>query len=310
MQEPMSRPTGPLHLIANARSGRGRGPELIELARRRCEQAGRKLVVHAPRDPADLAEQARQARQAARRDQGVVIAAGGDGTIRTVANELADSDVPMAVVPIGTFNFFARNHHVPEDMEGALDVALNGTPSFVTLGEVNGEHFLVNASIGLYARAIREREQRTSRFGRHRIVAIISTVLSILSGHRALDVELDIDGHREHVHTPTIFVGNNALQLRHVSLDVARCMQQKRLAVVTMKPVRTLGLLRLALFGLMRRLQQESSLQGWCARTLTVSTRRHKRIAVAVDGEMLRVYSPLVFRSKPGALLLLKPDAT
>lgn len=54
-----------------------------------------------------------QARQALAADVDVVIAAGGDGTIRAVAQELADTSMPLAVLPLGTGNLFARNLGVP-----------------------------------------------------------------------------------------------------------------------------------------------------------------------------------------------------
>jgi len=296
----------PLHLIANRASGSGEGPRLEELATARCGELGRKLVVHVPDSPSGLAPAAERAKRAAQADGGVVIAAGGDGTVRTVAQVLAGSWVPMAVVPIGTFNFFARNYRIPEDMDGALEVALNGEPKAVNLGQVNGHVFLVNASFGLYAKAIAERERSTSRFGRNRAVVIASTVISLLRGHPVMDVELETAGVRQRVRTPMVFVGNNALQLKDVSLDVARCMGDGRLAVVVLRPVGWWGMLKLTLNGLLRMLSQEQSLESFCAHSLLIR-RRRGRIRVALDGELLRLETPLEFRSWDGALQLMSP---
>lgn len=299
-----------LHLLVNLASGRGGGASLAELAETRCAEAGKRLVLHAPSSPNGLVRMAEQALIAARNESGVVAAAGGDGTVRTVAQVLYGSEVPLAVMPVGTFNFFARNHHIPEDVEGALQVALSGRPQPVTLGEVNGQVFLINASFGLYARAIQEREGRTSRFGRNRLVVIASTAASILAGHRSLRLELEVDGTARELRTPTVFVGNNALQLRHVALDVARCMKEHRLAVVVMRPVGSWGLLRLTVRGLLRMLEQEESLESFCADTLVVQHRR-LGMSVALDGEILRIKPPLRFRSRPQAIRLMMPaDST
>ncbi|NMG66553.1 diacylglycerol kinase [Azoarcus indigens] len=296
----------PLHLIANRASGSGEGPRLEELAAERCRELGRELVVHVPDSPSGLAQAAERARRAAQADGGVVIAAGGDGTVRTVAQVLAGSEVPMAVVPIGTFNFFARNYRIPEDMEGALEVALHGQPQAVNLGQVNGHVFLVNASFGLYAKAIAERERSTSRFGRNRAVVIASTVISMLRGHPVMDVELEIAGVSQRVRTPMVFVGNNALQLKDVSLDVARCMGDGQLAVVVLRPVSWWGMLKLTLNGLLRMLSQEQSLESFCAHRLLIR-RRRGRVRVALDGELLRLETPLEFRSWDDALSLMSP---
>ena len=297
----------PLHLVANRASGSGEGGGLAERLQARCAELGRTLTLHAA-ERGGLSAAAAAAHAAAKRDGGVVVAAGGDGTVRTVAQELAGDSVPLAVVPVGTFNFFARNHAIPEDTEAALDVVLHGVPKAVTLGEVNDQIFLVNASFGLYAKAIARRERDTSRFGRNRAVVIASTVLSLLRGHPTMEVELDTGDEAQRVRTPMVFVGNNALQLKDVALDVARCMRDGRLAVVVLRPVGVWRMLRLAFFGLTRALHREESLGSFCADRLRVSPRRG-RIRVALDGELLKLPTPLIFRSRPAAIRLIVPPA-
>jgi len=300
----------PLHLIANEASGRGEGAQLLALARARCDAQGRALWVYSITDKCRTIESvAQQALARARRDGGVVAAAGGDGTIRSVAQILAGTGVTMAVIPVGTFNFFARNFAIPENAEAALDVALGTHQRTVSLGSINAEVFLINASIGLYAKAIQEREQRTSRFGRRRIVVILSTLMSILAGHRNLELRLTHDEGSEWVRTPTVFIGNNALQLRNLALDVAECASRGQLAVVTMRPVGTWGLLRLALRGLMRALQRDEALQMFCSESLEIRHPRARSFLVALDGELLRLHSPLKIAVLPGALQLRVPEA-
>ncbi len=69
----------------------------------------------------------------------VVIAAGGDGTVRAVAGHLAETgaNVDLGIVPLGTGNLLARNLEVPlNDLEAAMDRAITGTPQSIDMGWV------------------------------------------------------------------------------------------------------------------------------------------------------------------------------
>ncbi|GGC77564.1 sphingosine kinase [Tersicoccus solisilvae] len=97
-------------------------------------------------------------------DPDVVIAGGGDGTIRMVAHALAGSDVPMGIVPLGTGNLLARNLDIdPDDLDGNIEAALFGVhraidTSTVRLerkdGSVDEHTGLVMAGIGFDAEVI------------------------------------------------------------------------------------------------------------------------------------------------------------
>ena len=70
-----------------------------------------------------------QANEALEPGADVVIAAGGDGTVRCVAEVLSGTDTPMGLLPLGTGNLLARNlgMDVTDPVYGAYDGALNGT---------------------------------------------------------------------------------------------------------------------------------------------------------------------------------------
>ncbi|HET7459396.1 MAG TPA: YegS/Rv2252/BmrU family lipid kinase [Gemmatimonadaceae bacterium] len=90
----------------------------------------------------------RFARDSAARDGvAAVIAAGGDGTVNEVLNGLAESDVPLGILPVGTANDFARQAGIPLDADHAMDVILRRKPTRVDTLELNGRRFL-NVSTG------------------------------------------------------------------------------------------------------------------------------------------------------------------
>lgn len=300
--------TPSLHLIANARSGRGQADRVVDAAGAACAAAGVVLHLHPVHSPHELPVAARRALGAALADGGTVVVSGGDGSVRSVASVIAGTGVSLAVIPSGTFNFFAREHGVPAELDDALAVALHGSLREVAAGLVNDELFVVNASIGLYAKAIRERERSTRRFGRRRLVVILSTLATLLGRHAGLDLVIERAGVLARAHTPTVFVGTNELQLRELALPVCSCVGDGRLAVLVLRPVNWLGALKLVLLTLLRRLSDADRLAAFCADTLTVH-RGKASCTVALDGELLQLRCPLQFKAFPAALRLCVPDA-
>jgi diacylglycerol kinase family enzyme len=92
----------------------------------------------------------------------LIVAAGGDGTIRLVLGTLAHlkSPLPVAIMPLGTGNQLARNLSIYEDnllidsLDNALDIALKGVPMPIDLGLMNGEYFAVAAGAGPMSDAV------------------------------------------------------------------------------------------------------------------------------------------------------------
>jgi len=171
---------------------------------------------------------------------------------------------------------------------------------------VNGHIFLINASLALYAQAIRDREARTHRWGRNRFVVIVSSILSLLSAHRLLSVELIIEKTSKHAYTPMIFIGNNALQLRNLSLSVARCMKDDLLAVVMMKRLTKSDVIRIIFRGIMNTIDHEERLESFCVDSLKIHTPRSVD-TIALDGEIFKVASPFKIRALPEVLNMVLP---
>jgi diacylglycerol kinase family enzyme len=244
----------------------------------------------------------------AKRDGGMVAAAGGDGTINSVAALCCKHDVPLGVIPLGTFNYFARELGIPADPGAAAGILLTGRLRQVTVGYVNHRLFLNNASFGLYSRIIRKREQVKSRFGRFRIVAVLSAVATLLGGQRRFAVRLVAGGVQQIRRAAMVFVGNNTMQLDNLELDVARCAREDRLAVVLLRPTTRFGMMKLLLRSAFKRLDQDENLEMFCAEKFEIETRKPV-LDVVVDGEIVRCRTPLSFRVAHGALTVMAPPA-
>ena len=109
-------------------------------------------VTYAIRDPARLAETVRDVLDDGYR---FLILGGGDGSVSSVVDFLADRDAVLGLLPLGTANDFARTLEIPEDIEGACRTIAGGKIVDVDLG-LAGDNFYVNvASVGLGVEATR-----------------------------------------------------------------------------------------------------------------------------------------------------------
>ena len=81
----------------------------------------------------------------------LVVICGGDGTVMACLDALAGTDLPVALLPLGTGNLLARNLGVPIQLEDALAVAVDGVDRHIDLGRIADQPFAVMAGIGLDA---------------------------------------------------------------------------------------------------------------------------------------------------------------
>ncbi len=104
------------------------------------------------------------ARKAREKKPFLIIAAGGDGTINEVINGLVWSEIPLAVLPLGTTNVLAKELAIPEHIDGAVETALSKTPKRICLGTITllegssrvSRYFSLMAGIGFDGKAVRD----------------------------------------------------------------------------------------------------------------------------------------------------------
>ena len=261
-------------------------------------------------EPEQIGTLARQAAQMAAMQNGAVIVAGGDGTINAVVQAVLPTGRPFGIIPQGTFNYSSRAHGIPLDTESATRALLQPRLKPVQVGILNRRVFLVNASVGLYSQALQDREVYKQHYGRHRLVALWSAIMTLLRGHGQLTLEIVHDQTSETLRTPTLFVGNNPLQLERVGLPEDTAVEHGRLAAVIVRPLSTAGLFWLALRGAFGQLGHAADIRDFSFRQMTVMSRSASppsTFKVAVDGEVWWAKTPLQFSVAAKRLPLMTP---
>jgi len=264
-------------------------------------RVGCDIRIEAPPD-CDRLEQL--AREAVQRKAKLVIAGGGDGTISAVANALAGSETALAVLPLGTLNHFAKDLQVPLEIEAAVTNALAGRMRAVDVGEVNGRVFINNSSIGLYPQVVREREALQEK-GRRKWLAFAQALVAMLRRAKSLRVRLLFNNGRLDTRTDFVFIGNNEYELIAPRLGARERLDGGQLWVWHIPRAgrfRTIWAGARAIFGA----EKPRAPLAFTATQLRIESRR-KSLDVAIDGEVLRMQTPLIYRSRPRALRVIVP---
>lgn len=235
-----------------------------------------------------------------------VVAAGGDGTISTVASALAGSDMPMGVLPLGTLNHFAKDLGLPFDLGEAVKTIAARRTTRVDVGEVNGRIFLNNSSIGIYPDIVMEREA-LRRQGRRKWMAFLLATARILRHHRGLIVNITADGPAATARTPFLLVGNNQYETDGIRLGARLRLNEGRLSAYLAPRLHARDLPRLLVLALAGQARKNHLLESFAARELHVDTPRRRRLRVALDGEVVVMTAPLHFRIRPLALRVIAP---
>ncbi|QQT94365.1 diacylglycerol/lipid kinase family protein [Acinetobacter johnsonii] len=237
---------------------------------------------------------------------GVVVAAGGDGTLNAVASKLMGTDIPMGILPLGTFNYVARVLNIPLDLLDAAKTISEGQPRSVHVAQLNQHIYLNNASLGLYPLFIQKREQFNKHFGRFPLHAYTSALDVLIRDRKELKLEVEVDGQRYPVKTPLIFFGNNQLQLAEMKLRIAEAAEAGKVAgVVVAKSDKRI--LFKTLWQLIKgNLDQASDVYSFAADEVIVHSKRNK-LTVAVDGEIVTMTPPLKITVRKHALNIMVP---
>ncbi|MDQ3369112.1 MAG: diacylglycerol kinase family lipid kinase [Myxococcota bacterium] len=291
-------------VIVNAGAG-SVGSEQCEQRVREIREALTSVGIDSEVTLCEPAQLTATARRLASTEIDAVVAAGGDGTVSSIASGLVGTEMPLAVLPLGTLNHFARDIGMPSgDLAVAAQAIRDGVTQAIDVGEVNGHLFINNSSIGLYPEAVRVRDIERKVSGRRKWTAMLVAATRVLRRFPLLAVCVSTPENSLVTKTPFVFIGNNeystdmltlgkrpALDRGHLSLYTVRCRGRLHLFYLLMR----------ALFGKIAAVRDFETEQ---VTQISVMLRR-RQLMVALDGEIKRLDSPLKYRVRPGALRVI-----
>jgi diacylglycerol kinase family enzyme len=259
-------------------------------------------------DGAGLRQAAKRAlAEAERGEADAIVVGGGDGSIRTVASVLADTSVPLGVIPLGTLNHFAKDLGIPLPVRDAAAIIAAGRTRMVDLAEVNGETFINNSSIGIYPYMVIDRERRRANHKLAKWMAMVPAFFRMLRHFPRRRLHIAAEDFDRPYRTPCLFVGNNEYGTELFTFGQRDCLNAGRLWLYVVKPRSPWEFFLMVCRLCFGHLEQARDLDTFALAEAEIGA-KSSRLPVALDGEVRIMHTPLHYRSRPAALKVLAPE--
>lgn len=281
---------------------------LTEGLRSRLSQAScvENYKVH-PTTPQDLDEGIEQAIASG---ADLVLVAGGDGTVASVAAKLLPTNIALGPLPLGTMNLFAKDLGIPLHWSDAVDSLVQGLPARVDVGDVNGRLFLNRCSIGFYSRVI-EKWRHTRGLSRFlRTLQFMQLAARHWFQHRRAFMRCSVGGEMvPHPPAHSIFVVNNPYHDVPGIIPSRPALNTGKLGVYISYHQRFWERFRLYMRALIGHWVQDEQMLCLEDREVRLSTPQRNAYQLVVDGEYIESDGrELCFESKKQALQVARPE--
>ena len=238
----------------------------------------------------------------------LVVAAGGDGTVRVVADGLANSGIPMGIVPSGTANLLARNLDIPMAEADAIETVLSGRTRTIDLIKISvdgreSEHYAVMAGMGIDAMIMDEtRPDLKDKIGTAAYFVAAARAL----GRLPVPMRIRVDNHRPHRRRAMICVVGNVGGLPgNITLIPGAKPDDGLLDVYVASPHRLTQWVRVFIGLLTRRPNNEDRVDLWRGRRVEV--RLDEPDNYQLDGDKVGELRRLLAEVQPQALSVRVP---
>lgn len=237
-----------------------------------------------------------------------IVVGGGDGTLSTAAGLLAGGRTALGVLPLGTMNLFARAHNVPLDPAAAIAALAAAKPHAIDLLEINGHTVLQHATLGLMATVIHIRESLPYSSRLRRLANGVLAWVRALRRPKALRVTARSKGLEITRTASAMLISNNRLPQEIGATPVARDMTRGEIGVYICTSRRRADVVKLTLATSLGVWRSTDLVEEFVVGELDVETARRK-VRLVIDGELVRLTSPLKCRLRRKCLNLLVPGA-
>ncbi len=232
-----------------------------------------------------------------------VVAVGGDGTVKMLANILKETPVPLAILPAGSANGMAKELNIPLAVEQALEIAINGESRKIDVIRINEEEICIHLSdLGLNAMVVKYFEQSKKRgmwgYGK--------AVFRVLWEKQKMKVTLKMDNEPEIKRYAYMVVLANARKYgTGANINPEGDVTDGQFEVVVVRKINVLEVMK-AIFT--DKSFHPRRIEVFSTKNLRI--RVHKKAYFQIDGEYLGKATEVSARILPGLLNVMVPAGT
>jgi diacylglycerol kinase (ATP) len=247
-------------------------------------------------------------REAVKQGFKLVFSAGGDGTLSSVIDGLVGTEIPLVIIPTGTWNALARALDIPLQIDQAIDLVFQDHRiQTIDAIQIDQNYFVLSVSAGIGSRTMKEVEREEKR--RLGKLADLLKALEELLEFRSYRFEVKIDGKLSKFRASDLMVANSAiLGLKAIQLDPSIRMDDGKLNVCRIYANTVGDYLKLALS--MFTGDHKHNWNILCVEALDeVEIRCKERLPVQGDGDLIG-HLPITVKVRPKAVHIVTPKTS
>jgi diacylglycerol kinase family enzyme len=296
------------HAVINSRSGSAAGKstdELEGILTSAFAAEGLKLTVEVV-EPGKIAA---KFKQVARGDADAIIAGGGDGTVRTAASLLVNSNKILGILPLGTLNLLARDLRIPMELPKAALAIAKGEVKAIDVAMVQDQVFLCQSIIGPASEFTELRQRLRGRPLREWLAGFVGLISRLRRSRRSLSLIIENANENRFVRALSLMVSNNCYGEQPSLMPHRPRLDQGCLGVYISTHRRGSALLGVRLKATLGRWRSDPNIEHMRAQSIVVDSVL-PRIKASLDGEIEILTFPLTYVIRPQALRVLVPPAS
>lgn len=229
---------------------------------------------------------------------------GGDGTLRTGAKVLRHTQLPLAILPLGTFNVLAKSLNYPTDVDDIFNIIKNNKTKEIDLVTVNEEVFLNHSWLGFYPYIMKMREKHKTILGKSKLLKAAFNTFWMFKHIPIYQFQVKINTTVKNYKTCIIFISNNESSSTIFDFGERPFMSSGFLHVNILNFHTRWQLFIFILSILFGNLKKSKYLIQFSIDKLTVSS-LHKETNIVLDGELLKITFPLHFNNIKNQLKII-----